>query len=62
MSDSKKKGYVPATFRDAGTDETFEGGKEHLFEAGAYANYLAGGLIADAPAGKAAQDAGKPAT
>lgn len=42
---SKKSGLVSATFHDAGTDETFEGGKEHSFEAGAYANYAAAGLI-----------------
>jgi hypothetical protein len=40
MSD-KIKGYVPKTFKDSGTQETFEGGKEHEFEPGAYANYVA---------------------
>jgi hypothetical protein len=42
---SKKTGYVPKTFRDAGTEEVFEGGKDHSFEAGAFANYEAAGLI-----------------
>jgi hypothetical protein len=42
---SKKSGYVPTTFRDAGTKEIFEGGTEHSFEAGAHANYEAAGLI-----------------
>ena len=46
----KVKGFVPATFNDAGTDETFEGDKEHSFSAGAYENYRTAGLIADAPA------------
>lgn len=40
MSD-KVKGWVPRTFRDSGTGETFEGGKEHDFEPGALANYIA---------------------
>jgi hypothetical protein len=42
---SKKSGYVPTTFTDAGTGETFEGGKDHGFEPGALANYEAAGLI-----------------
>lgn len=42
---TKKTGFVPTTFRDAGTEETFEGGKEHSFDAGAYENYKAAGLI-----------------
>jgi len=42
---SKKKGHALKTFTDAGTGETFEGGKEHEFEAGALANYEAAGLI-----------------
>lgn len=46
---AKKKGYALRTFSDAGTGETFEGGKEHLFDAGAHANYLAAGLIGEPP-------------
>jgi len=42
---SKKNDFVPKTFTDAGTGETFEGGKEHGFEAGAHANYKAAGLV-----------------
>jgi hypothetical protein len=60
---SKKSGHVPATFNDIGTGETFEGGKEHSFEAGAHANYLAAGLI-EVPAAKpkpAAKRAARPA-
>ncbi len=49
MSNDTKKGYVPKTFRDAGTEQTFEGGQEHSFEPGAYANYEAAGLIGTAP-------------
>lgn len=52
---AKKKGFVPSTFNDAGTGETFEGGKEHEFEAGAYANYHAAGLIGEKPAEEAAK-------
>jgi hypothetical protein len=46
---AKVKGYVPRTFNDVGTDETFEGGKEHMFNAGAHENYTAAGLIGEAP-------------
>lgn len=46
---AKKSGFVPKSFRDAGTGEYFEGGKEHLFEPGAYANFVAAGLIGDKP-------------
>lgn len=64
MSD-KKKGFVPRTFKDAGTGETFEGGKEHSFDPGAYGNYQAAGLIGDAPtkadAPPATEVKGKPA-
>jgi hypothetical protein len=48
MSD-KIKGYVPKTFKDSGTGERFEGGKEHSFEPGAHANYLAAGKIGEKP-------------
>jgi hypothetical protein len=48
MSD-KIKAYVPKTFRDAGTGETFEGGKEHSFHPGAHHNYRTAGLIGDPP-------------
>jgi hypothetical protein len=58
MSTPKKKsGFVPKTFRDAGTEQVFEGGKEHEFEAGAYENYLAAGLIGEKPSAS-----GKPTT
>lgn len=40
-----RKGRALRTFSDAGTGETFEGGKDHTFEAGAYANYRAAGLV-----------------
>lgn len=60
MSDTKK-GFVPSTFKDAGTGETFEGGQEHSFKAGAYDNYLAAGLIdLDVKAAKAAAAPDKP--
>lgn len=58
---SKKTGFVPKTFRDAGTEEVFEGGKEHQFEAGAYANYEAAGLIAEKPTKAASPDKSGPA-
>ena len=54
MSSTKKTGYVPTTFKDAGTGEEFQGGKEHDFEAGAYANYKHAGLIGEKPGTKAA--------
>lgn len=65
MSD-KIKGYVPKAFRDSGTGERFEGGKEHLFEPGAHANYVAAGKIKDKPEATKAENAadapkGKPA-
>ena len=62
MSD-KVKGYAPKTFRDSGTGETFEGGKEHSFEPGAHANYLAAGKIGEKPKAETAPApaAGKPA-
>lgn len=55
MSDEKKtaKGFVPKTFKDAGTGEIFEGGKEHPFTPGAHLNYRKAGLITDGPAAKA---------
>ncbi len=46
---AKISGYVPKTFSDAGTGETFEGGRSHNFEPGAHANYLAAGKIGDEP-------------
>lgn len=45
----KITGYVPKTFTDSGTGERFEGGKEHQFEAGAHANYVAAGKIKEKP-------------
>ena len=50
MSDDTVSGYVPRTFSDAGTGETFEGGKSHSFAPGAHANYKAAGLIGEPPA------------
>jgi hypothetical protein len=49
---TKKSGFVPKTFRDAGTGQEFEGGKSHLFETGAHDNYKTAGLITDPPAAK----------
>ena len=46
MADTKK-GFVPTTFNDVGTGQSFEGGKEHVFDAGAFDNYSAAGLIGD---------------
>jgi hypothetical protein len=45
MSKSTRRGRVLATFNDAGTGETFEAGSEHDFQAGAYGNYEAAGLV-----------------
>lgn len=49
MSTEKKtkKGIPTRDFTDAGTEEAFFEGKEHDFEVGAHANYLAAGLIAE---------------
>lgn len=55
---SKKSGYVPTTFKDAGTGETFEGGKDHSFDPGAYANYEAAGLIGKPDAAQTKSDTG----
>ncbi|KAE8235576.1 hypothetical protein A4X03_0g9729 [Tilletia caries] len=61
MSD-KKKGWVPKTFKDAGTTETFEGGREHEFDAGAFANYLAAGkVLKEKPKAEKAESAPPPA-
>ena len=53
-----KKGFVPKTFKDEGTGERFEGGKEHDFTPGAFANYEAAGLIGEKPSAKAATEKG----
>lgn len=45
-----KKGFALRTFKDAGTGQRYEGGKEHEFEPGALANYKAAGLVGDKPA------------
>lgn len=50
MSEAKIPAYVPRTFNDAGTGQTFEGGKVHYFDAGAHGNYSAAGLLGEAPA------------
>lgn len=55
---AKISGYVPKTFKDAGTEEVFEGGKEHQFEPGAHRNYTAAGLIGEKPAAAKATDKG----
>lgn len=57
---TKKKGFVPTTFRDAGTEQVFEGGQEHEFEPGAFENYKAAGLIGDKPDAKAAAKGDEP--
>jgi hypothetical protein len=56
MSD-KIKGYVPKAFRDSGTGERFEGGREHEFEPGAHANYTAAGKIKDKPRAEKGENA-----
>lgn len=48
MSDTKR-GYVPSTFKDAGTEKTYAGGKEHDFTNGEYDNFKAAGLIGPKP-------------
>lgn len=53
----KIRGYVPKTFKDSGTGQRFEGGKEHEFEAGAHANYRAAGKIKDKPKAGKTEDA-----
>ncbi len=66
---STKKGRALQTFSDAGTGETFAGGKDHTFEAGAFANYEVSGLVrassverpTKAPAKRGATSARKPA-
>lgn len=42
---TKKSGKPVRDFNDAGTGESFTKGKAHDFEAGAFENYLAAGLI-----------------
>lgn len=59
------QGFAPKTFRDAGTEQEFEGGKIHPVERGAYRNYAACGKMR-APteaelAASGAADQGKPA-
>ncbi len=44
-----KTGYVPTTFRDAGTEKVFEGGKTHSFTEGEHLNFVAAGLIGEKP-------------
>jgi len=57
---SKKTGHAKQTFRDAGTGETFEGGKDHPFDAGAYANYEAAGLVSAPTVKRAARPKAAP--
>lgn len=40
-----KHGFALKTFNDAGTGQTFEGGKVHEFEPGAWRNYAHCGLV-----------------
>lgn len=47
MTDKTKPGFVPKSFRDAGTGDFYEGGKEHPFTPGEHANFLASGLITE---------------
>lgn len=55
MSDKTTKAGIPTKdFSDAGTGEHFTAGKSHDFEAGAHANYLHAGLIAEPDADTAA--------
>lgn len=60
MSDAKKKGFAQRNFKDAGTGESFEGGKPVELAAAVYANYEAAGLVGD-KAPKAADTATAPA-
>lgn len=53
---TKIDGYVPKTFKDAGTGETFEGGKTHKFEPGAHANYTHAGKIGEQPVAEKAPE------
>lgn len=53
MSEEKKKGRALKAFNDAGTGQNFEADEVYDFPAGAYANYLAAGLITNVPAAKA---------
>ena len=53
-TEEKIDGYVPKTFKDEGTGETFEGEKTHKFSPGAHANYKHAGLIGEKPEAKAA--------
>lgn len=48
-AEEKIEGYVPKTFKDEGTGETFEGEKTHKFSPGAHANYKHAGLIGEEP-------------
>lgn len=57
---AKKKGFVPKTFRDAGTEQEFEGGiVHHDIEAGAFANYKAAGKMREPTAEELAVSIGK---
>lgn len=45
MSTATRRGRALSTFRDAGTEETFQAETEYDFKAGAYGNYKAAGLV-----------------
>lgn len=59
-AEEKTDGYVPKTFKDEGTGETFEGEKTHKFSPGALANYKHAGLIGEKPDTKAAATSTSP--
>ena len=59
MSD-KVKGFVPKTFSDSGTKQSFEGGRvHHDVGAGAFANYKAAGKMREPTDEELAADVGK---
>lgn len=54
-----KSAVALKTFRDAGTEKEYEGGKTHEFTDGEYRNFKAAGLIEDPKTAAKASD--KPA-
>ncbi len=57
----KIKGITKKAFNNAGTGEAFEANKTYDFDAGAYANYIAAGLIEPVSAAAASIGATEPA-
>ncbi len=51
-----KSAVALKTFRDAGTEKEYEGGKSHEFTDGEYLNFKAAGLIEDPKAAAKAGD------